>query len=77
MTSTTAIKGIPGGRVWVPSALFAHGWDSECGNFRIVPWKPEGVLLMAFRHADPTGRGRFWTKVLPTVEDAILHAECM
>ena len=78
MTSATlkGIKRSPDSKLaWTPSQLFTDGWDSECGDFRIVPSKREGALLLAFRHPDPQGGGRFWTRSFPTAEEAVEYAE--
>jgi hypothetical protein len=66
---------IPGGRLWFKTKVYVDGWDSECGNFRIIPSKPSGFILIAFEHEGQDGE--FWTRTFPTVEEAMEYAERM
>ncbi len=69
-------KQVSGGQVWRQSKVSVLGWDSENGDFRVIPTKDgRQQLLIAFEHEDVYGN--FITKRFQTVEAAMEYAEKM
>jgi hypothetical protein len=57
---------------WQQSTIYATGWDSDDGRFRIIPL-PGGVwLLIDF---DYTTDGEFWRKQFGSLAQAQERAE--
>lgn len=64
---------------WIPGRVAVDGWDTEDGNYRIIPVKGQKAgevrwwLLISFLHESEDGQ--LWTRRFPTVEAAKDHAE--
>jgi hypothetical protein len=66
---------LAGGQLWRKGKVYVDGWDSGDGNFRIIPSKQSGYILIAFEHERDDGE--LWTRTFPTVEAAMEQAEKM
>lgn len=71
---SATMKQLEGGRKWFPSRSCPDSWDSEGGEFRIIPvQKGQTWLLISFIHDDAEGEPL--TRRFDTLDEAMDYAE--